>query len=219
MKKFGIIVVIVGLIFISIKYCSDKNIEHAQKEKPVFKTSAAEIAAKGPKVTDFLNPYINQVISLDGIICEYYNTSDGQCFLQLTAGVQQDTCFMVYRSLAISELAEVKDWTACDSSMALIHNLHNLQEQKRHIFINVPLLYIEDAQLQEFVYSKSCVNYNRSYKRSDHHLENFCNNKVFVKAKLSSIKVMGDSTYLSFEDGILLGQERIKLKTNYKKRL
>lgn len=219
MKRTAIVVTVVVMLFISIKYCSDKSIKQAQEAQPVFKTTAAEIASKGPQINDFLKPYVNQVIALDGVICEYYNVSDGQCLLELTAGVQEDTCFRVYRSLVVNKLGLKSNWSPCDSSMALTHNLHNLQEQKHHLFINVPLLYIEDALLHEFVYSKSCVDYNRSYKRNDHHLENFCNNKVFVKAKLNSIKVLGDSTYLSFENGILLGQEKLKLTTNYKKRL
>lgn len=218
-KRIGIAVAVLGLIFAVVKYFSNKSVEAAVAAQPVFKTTAIEIADKGNKSEAFLSPYLNQVIALDGILCEYYSVADGECFLELTAGVQKDSCFVVARPLVVNTLTSQQQWSACDSAMVRTHNLYNLQEHHHKLFVKVELAFMDEVNLQKFSYNKKCNFYNRYYNENTHRLENFCIDKVSLKAKLNAIKVLGDSTYLSFNEGVLLTQEKLNHSAHYRKRL
>lgn len=143
-------------------------------------------------------------IEMDGYICDYFESSDGDYYLELTAAVQTDSSVAIARTLNALNLVKGEIWSPCDSSMYRVQQLYNFQESATKLFIHADVIdFMPGVDMGKLNYNQPCRYYHGKQKRYYQQLQNFCYNNVSLKARVQSVKAVGDSLYVSLDNGIV----------------
>jgi hypothetical protein len=145
-------------------------------------------------------------VEIEAYVCDYFETTDGEYFLDLTAAFQGDSSVVIAQHLDALHFTAKDDLDACDSSIMRTANLYNFQEASKKIFITAEIIDQEHVDLaNQLIYNKPCKYYKSKQKRHCHQLNNFCYNYLQVKGRLYHIKSIGDSVYISMDRAIAKG--------------
>lgn len=202
----GIVVILVCIGFAVVsffRHLKYKAIDEARNAKAVAQWSANQWMNE-PLAQLKGEEWKGQYINLDGYVCDYNESSDGDYYLELTGAIQTDSAVYIGRELDAFDLVQGERWTSCDSSIARTQKLYNFQEYRSKVFINIEILdALDGVDMDKLIYNIPCKKFMSKQKRYYHQLHNFLYNRVSVKARLRSVKNFGDSLFVNLDRGIV----------------
>jgi hypothetical protein len=205
---FGLIVVLLCLGFAVRQFFAhlhSKALDEARSAQTSATYNSKQLIEES-EALDGLAQFTSQYVEIEAYVCDYFESSDGQFFMDLTAAYQGDTSVVIAQHLDALHFTAMDDLEACDSSIIRTATLYNFQEASKKIFINAEIIDQEHADLaNQLIYNKPCKFYKSKQKRHYHRLENFCYNYIKVKGRLNHVKSVGDSVYISMDRAIARG--------------
>jgi hypothetical protein len=146
---------------------------------------------RGKRALQQLAQLTSRYVEMEAYVCDYFESSDGEYYLDLTAVYQGDTSVIIAQHLEALHFAATDDLEACDSSIIRTANLYNFREATKKIFISAEIIDQENVDLaNQLIYNQPCKFYKSKQKRHYHRLENFCYNYLQVKGKVRDVKSM-----------------------------
>lgn len=176
----GLVIVVIGWYFAKTYYYT----ANVKSEKAVFFSTAHEFAEIANINPNKIKNLISQYVELEGVVTNVIH-SDGEDLIVFTSGIQTDSSFEVGMPVIWEDFLTKNAETPCDSLIFNYGKIYRLKASK------LPIIFKGDAingldTVANIKYYNKC--HTQSGLKSNYFLENFCLEKIKVKAKLEAIK-------------------------------
>ncbi len=174
--------------------------KHVEKQEIALVTTCfefGELIKKEPKA------YLEKYIQLEGVLLNIEH-ADGGSYIYFTSGFQTDTSYLVGKPVLWTKFSPTRKLSECDSTMLVYGKLYNIQEAAQQITFAGDL--INDDSLTHFKYIPACEEHTRFH--TYYSLENFCMNKVVVKARLDQITQTDEGIKVDLSNVLIISKTR-----------
>jgi hypothetical protein len=156
-----------------------------------------------------MDKYKGKYIELNGVLLNIVNSGGGTTIL-FTSGYQTDSSYLVGRKLARKTLLQsANPFSPCDSLIINYGEVYNMQESNIFILFRGELIN-DGGELSQVNYYKQCE--QSSSSSTNYQLENFCIEKIKVRAVLHKIVQAENEFIIELDDIILVSKSKTDKK-------
>jgi hypothetical protein len=206
----AVVFTIVYIVSSIIESYTARKTREAKTELSITLYQLLDSLEKNPDLATSLR---GKYIETEGSLLTMGPEHGGGSYIYFIAYQQTDSSFEVAHALDYKTVLKKQNWSACDSAIVDYQKLFSLQETPLKITAIASVASSLTNEQERVTYCKYCEPYTiTTNKTQEFYLQNFCYEKVRVKALVHHILKKETGYEVVLGNGILLSKTRIEKK-------